>query len=185
MIEGLTTFTVFVTSITTVTEPTPTTTVPTSPGFTYPSPIPSETAAQKKRYEARPEPAYKATFVEKRSIPDSARVQQAHLDLAQGTVKHSPAQYPTSVLCTEIIKVLSTSTVVKTARPSTTTALGPTITSTITSFTTSTVSDYESFTVVTVSTTLTGTVLTYITSTTSTTYVNAFVERTQLLAMNR
>ena len=178
---GTTSFTIFDTSITTVTEPTPTSTVPTSSGFTYPSPIPSETTAQKKRaarYEARPEKARRDATAEKRGTLNSGMVQQAHLDLVQGTVKHSPAQYPTSVLCTDIIKVLSTSTVVRTAKPTTTTVPGSTITSTITTVITSTQSNYESFTAVTVSTTQTGTVLSYITSTVTTTYVNNSCQRT-------
>ncbi|MCJ1434198.1 hypothetical protein MMC27_003565 [Xylographa pallens] len=166
---GTTAFTVFVTSTVTSTESTPTSTVPTSSGFTYPNPPPSPTAAAEKRAANYYSPGTRreSPEEEKRAVADGVAVQQARLDVARGTVKHSPTQYPTSVKCTETIEAFSTSTSVSTAHRTTTTAPQPTVTSTITITSTSTTSIYESFTVVSFTTTITGTVLTNVASTTT------------------
>ena len=161
------------TSTVTSTESTPTSTVPTSSGFTYPSPVPSPTAAAKKRAANHYSPGTlrESPEIEERAVADAVAVQQARLDVAHGTLQHSPTQYPTSVKCTETIEAFSTSTSVSTAHRTTTTAPKPTITSTITVTSTSTTSIYESFTVLSFTTTITGTVLTNIASTTTQVYV--------------
>ncbi|MCJ1395480.1 hypothetical protein MMC18_008366 [Xylographa bjoerkii] len=166
---GTTAFTVFVTSTVTSTETTPTSTVPTPSGFTYPNPPPSPTAAAEKRAASHnyPDSQRESPKVEKRASSDGVAVQQARLDVARGTVKHSPTHYPTSVVCAETIESFSTSTITSTAHPKTTTAPKPTVTSTITITSITTTSIYESFTVVYFTTTVTGTVLTNVASTTT------------------
>ncbi|MCJ1404404.1 hypothetical protein MMC11_007629 [Xylographa trunciseda] len=167
---GTTAFTVFVTSTVTSTEPTPSSTVATSSGFTYPNPPPSPTAAAKKRAASlySPDPQRESLKVEERAAGNGVAVQQARLDVAKGTVKHSPVQYPTSVVCTETIEAFSTTTFVSTAHRTTTTAPKPTVTGAPTTITTtSTTSIYESFTVISFTTTITGTVLTNVPSTTT------------------
>ncbi|MCJ1359357.1 MAG: hypothetical protein MMC33_009359 [Icmadophila ericetorum] len=165
--QGTTTDTAFVTSTTTTTEPTPTSTVPTPSGFTYPPPVPSP-PAQRKRYEARPileERKVVARAVEERAATHENLVQQAYVDPAEGKIVQSPAQYPTSVLCTKTLDTIYTTILTKTASSThTNTAPTPTITKVHTIISTSTTSLYESFAETTITTTQTATILTYITS---------------------
>ncbi|MCJ1408325.1 hypothetical protein MMC19_002400 [Ptychographa xylographoides] len=164
-----TAFTVFAYSTVTTIEPTPTTTVPTSPGFAYPTPPTTPTAAFRKlaRYEPRPHAEREVAKFDKRASSDANAVEQIKLAANHGTLVHSPAQYPTSVICTVTLEYFSTTHIVSTAKPTTTTAKAGTITSTITTISTSTVSIYESFTEIEVTTSITLTEIISVPSTTT------------------
>lgn len=112
------TYTQSVTVSTTTTLPQSTSTVPTPAGFTYPSPVPSPPSPTSKKRAAvnvnRPQHRSYPPVLEVRGGSNPSGVSSCRRG-PSGTPTYSPARYPTSVICAELIEVFSTSTIVSTA----------------------------------------------------------------------
>ncbi len=172
LLSDTNTYTSTITTSTTTTLSQSTSTIPTSSGFTYPSPVPSPPPTWNGKRGAidlsLPERRdYARDLLEARG---GSGVTSCHRGPSGPT--YSPARYPTSIVCGELIEVFSTSTVFSTASTkSTVSAPQSTITTSKTITSTSTVYSAAS---TTITTTQTSVVLstTSIPTTTTTTVTN-------------